>query len=64
MKNINTNKKLCKCDFCQYRAGNKCTVTADSWYCQEANDEFQQYLREIKEQQFKNNKAKKRDRFS
>ena len=44
------NKKLTKCDFCKYRAGSRCTVTPNSFYCREASDEFYAYLNKNKQQ--------------
>ena len=37
---MNTKQQYTKCDFCKYRAGGKCTVVSNSFYCKEASDEF------------------------
>jgi len=42
-------KKYTKCDFCQYRAGGRCTVKPDSFYCRDAQNEFYQWLKERKQ---------------
>lgn len=45
----NSKTKLIKCDFCQYRAGkNTCTVIPDSSYCYQAQNEFYEYLKNLK----------------
>ena len=41
---MNIKQQYTKCDFCKYRAGGKCTVVPNSFYCKEASDEFYTYL--------------------
>ncbi len=43
------NKRLTKCDFCKYRAGGKCTVTPNSFYCKEASEELFVYSNKKKQ---------------
>ena len=42
--NNKPNTRLSKCDFCQYRSFSGCMVTANSYYCKKANDEYYQYI--------------------
>ena len=46
---MNTKQQYTKCDFCKYRAGGKCTVVPNSFYCKEASDEFYAYLNKNKQ---------------
>ena len=39
------NKRLSKCDFCNYKTGSGCMVTPNSYYCKKAADEYYQYIR-------------------
>ena len=47
---MNTKQQYTKCDFCKYRAGGKCTVISNSFYCKEASDEFFAYISKKKQQ--------------
>ena len=37
-----------KCSFCKYATTRGCMVTPNSYYCKEANDEYYQYLSNIR----------------
>lgn len=52
-------KKLTKCNFCVYFVGNQCTVTPNSYYCKDANNEFFAWLEKIKQGKSNNNYYKK-----
>jgi hypothetical protein len=39
-----------KCDFCKHWTGRSCMVTPNSYYCKEAYDEYQQYIRGTQQQ--------------
>lgn len=41
------NKKLNKCDFCNYKTSSGCMVTPNSYYCKKAMDEYYQYIRGV-----------------
>ena len=42
-------KRLTKCDFCSYCAHGHCNAPKpDGFYCRDANNEFYQYLAELK----------------
>ena len=47
---MNTKQQYTKCDVCKYRAGGKCTVVSNSFYCKEASDEFFAYISKKKQQ--------------
>ena len=39
------NKKLSKCDFCNYKTSSGCMVSPNSYYCKKAADEYYQYIK-------------------
>jgi len=42
----NGDKKLTKCNFCQYYVGLACLAKRDSYYCESALNEYYAWLKE------------------
>ena len=56
MSSFNKRIPKSKCDFCTYKVGNECTTAkangqVNTYYCQQAQYEYNQWLRQQKQKQ-------------